>query len=61
MEFVGSTTNEGLSMVERMKLCNMVVEVTGKNGIVPGDATTYKYLEVSYVILRRWMRLYCKF
>ncbi|KAJ0606813.1 putative 3-isopropylmalate dehydratase [Helianthus annuus] len=44
MEFVG-TTNESLSMVERMKLCNMVVEVRGKNGIVPTDATTYKYLE----------------
>ncbi|KAM0023096.1 putative 3-isopropylmalate dehydratase [Helianthus debilis subsp. tardiflorus] len=32
-------------MVERMTLCNMVVEVRGKNGIVPADATTYKYLE----------------
>ncbi|MFS8014991.1 putative 3-isopropylmalate dehydratase [Helianthus anomalus] len=44
MEFVG-TTNESLSMVEIMKVCNMVVEVRGKNGIVPADATTYKYIE----------------
>ncbi|KAL3812416.1 hypothetical protein ACJIZ3_013684 [Penstemon smallii] len=44
MEFVGSTV-ESLSMEERMTLCNMVVEAGGKNGIVPADATTYKYLE----------------
>lgn len=30
-----------------MTLCNMVVEAGGKNGIVPADSTTYKYLEVS--------------
>lgn len=30
-----------------MTLCNMVVEAGGKNGVVPADATTYKYLEVS--------------
>ncbi|KAL7615032.1 hypothetical protein Lser_V15G06022 [Lactuca serriola] len=44
MEFVG-TTVESLSMEERMTLCNMVVEAGGKNGIVPADATTFKYLE----------------
>ncbi|PQQ08976.1 3-isopropylmalate dehydratase large subunit chloroplastic [Prunus yedoensis var. nudiflora] len=44
MEFVGSTV-ESLSMEERMTLCNMVVEAGGKNGIVPADSTTYKYLE----------------
>ncbi|KAK7391663.1 hypothetical protein VNO78_20081 [Psophocarpus tetragonolobus] len=44
MEFVG-TTIEGLSMEERMTLCNMVVEAGGKNGIVAADRTTYKYLE----------------
>ncbi|KAJ0467619.1 putative 3-isopropylmalate dehydratase [Helianthus annuus] len=44
MEFVG-TTIETLSMEERMTLCNMVVEAGGKNGIVPADATTFKYLE----------------
>ncbi|EPS66199.1 hypothetical protein M569_08578 [Genlisea aurea] len=44
MEFVGSTV-ESLTMEERMTLCNMVVEAGGKNGIVPADNTTYKYLE----------------
>ncbi|KAD5803621.1 hypothetical protein E3N88_14981 [Mikania micrantha] len=44
MEFVGSTI-ESLTMEERMTLCNMVVEAGGKNGIVPADATTFKYLE----------------
>ncbi|PIA40016.1 hypothetical protein AQUCO_02500024v1 [Aquilegia coerulea] len=44
MEFVGSTV-ESLSMEERMTLCNMVVEAGGKNGVVPADSTTYKYLE----------------
>ncbi|KAK1379707.1 3-isopropylmalate dehydratase [Heracleum sosnowskyi] len=44
MEFVGSTV-ESLSMEERMTLCNMVVEAGGKNGVIPADATTYKYLE----------------
>ncbi|KAF5736706.1 Isopropyl malate isomerase large subunit 1 [Tripterygium wilfordii] len=44
MEFVGSTV-ESLSMEERMTLCNMVIEAGGKNGVVPADSTTYKYLE----------------
>lgn len=44
MEFVGSTV-ERLTMEERMTLCNMVVEAGGKNGVVPADATTFKYLE----------------
>lgn len=29
-----------------MTLCNMVIEAGGKNGVVPADETTYKYLEV---------------
>lgn len=29
-----------------MTLCNMVVEAGGKNGVVPSDETTFKYLEV---------------
>ena len=33
-------------MEERMTLCNMVVEAGGKNGVVPADSTTHKYLEV---------------
>ncbi|KAI8544886.1 hypothetical protein RHMOL_Rhmol07G0000500 [Rhododendron molle] len=44
MEFVGSTV-ESLTMEERMTFCNMVVEAGGKNGVVPADSTTYKYLE----------------
>lgn len=34
-------------MEDRMTLCNMVVEGGGKNGIVPADQTTIRYLEVS--------------
>lgn len=30
-----------------MTLCNMVVEAGGKNGVIPPDSTTFKYLEVS--------------
>ncbi|KAL0433200.1 UNVERIFIED_CONTAM: 3-isopropylmalate dehydratase large subunit, chloroplastic [Sesamum latifolium] len=44
MEFVGSTV-ESLTMEDRMTLCNMVVEAGGKNGVVPADSTTYKYLQ----------------
>ncbi|XP_042456134.1 3-isopropylmalate dehydratase large subunit, chloroplastic-like [Zingiber officinale] len=44
MEFVGSTV-QGLNMEERMTLCNMVVEAGGKNGVVPADEVTFKYLE----------------
>ncbi|XP_042061495.1 3-isopropylmalate dehydratase large subunit, chloroplastic-like [Salvia splendens] len=44
MEFVGSTV-ESLTMEDRMTLCNMVIEAGGKNGIVPADATTFKYLQ----------------
>ncbi|GAB4851341.1 3-isopropylmalate dehydratase large subunit, chloroplastic [Ancistrocladus abbreviatus] len=44
MEFVGSTV-ESLTMEERMTLCNMVIEAGGKNGVVPADSITHKYLE----------------
>ncbi|KAL6535182.1 3-isopropylmalate dehydratase large subunit, chloroplastic [Orobanche minor] len=44
MEFVGSAI-ESLTMEERMTLCNMVVEAGGKNGVVPADSTTFKYLQ----------------
>ncbi|KAJ4756440.1 3-isopropylmalate dehydratase large subunit [Rhynchospora pubera] len=44
MEFVGSTV-DSLNMEERMTLCNMVIEAGGKNGVVPPDETTFKYLE----------------
>jgi len=44
MEFVG-TAVDAMTMEDRMTLCNMVVEAGGKNGVVPADATTFKYLE----------------
>lgn len=34
-------------MEERMTLCKMVTQAGGKNGTMPADATTYKYLEES--------------
>lgn len=36
-------------MEERMTLCNMVIEAGAKNGVIPADGTTYKYLEVREV------------
>ncbi|KAF3455974.1 hypothetical protein FNV43_RR00617 [Rhamnella rubrinervis] len=55
MEFVGTTVESltvskfsftaNLLVAKRMTLCNMVVEAGGKNGVVPADSTTYKYLE----------------
>jgi 3-isopropylmalate/(R)-2-methylmalate dehydratase large subunit len=33
-------------MEERMTLCSMAIEAGAKNGVVPPDNTTYKYLEV---------------
>nr|CAD1837022.1 unnamed protein product [Ananas comosus var. bracteatus] len=44
MEFTGSAV-ESLTTEERMTLCNMVIEAGGKNGVVPPDETTFKYLE----------------
>ena len=29
-----------------MTLCNMVIEAGGKNGVIPPDSITHKYLEV---------------
>lgn len=43
MEFAGSAI-EGMSMEERMTICNMVVEAGGKNGMCPPDQTTYDYV-----------------
>ncbi|CAK9189454.1 unnamed protein product [Sphagnum troendelagicum] len=44
MEFVGSAVDK-MTMEDRMTLCNMVVEAGAKNGVVPADSTTFKYLE----------------
>ncbi|GBG91734.1 hypothetical protein CBR_g53549 [Chara braunii] len=44
MEFAG-TTVDGMTIEDRMTLCNMVVEAGGKNGVVPADKTTFDYLE----------------
>ncbi|KAG2630789.1 hypothetical protein PVAP13_3KG547800 [Panicum virgatum] len=53
MEFIGSIVESlnvhyQLKMEERMTLCmyNMVIEAGGKNGVVPTDETTFKYLEI---------------
>ncbi|KAA8492425.1 3-isopropylmalate dehydratase large subunit, chloroplastic [Porphyridium purpureum] len=43
MEFAGGVI-KGLSMEERMTLCNMAIEAGGKNGIIAADETTFAYL-----------------
>ena len=44
IEFRGSTVL-GLSMEERMTLCNMAVEAGGRTGIIAPDETTFAYLK----------------
>lgn len=34
-----------LSMEERQTLCNMAIEAGGKNGIIPADDVTKKYVD----------------
>ncbi|HZD42327.1 MAG TPA: 3-isopropylmalate dehydratase large subunit [Terriglobales bacterium] len=43
VEFHGSYT-EGLSVSDRMTLCNLAMELGAKNGFVPPDGTTRNYL-----------------
>jgi 3-isopropylmalate/(R)-2-methylmalate dehydratase large subunit len=43
-EFTGSTIRD-MNMAGRMTLCNMVVEMGAKNGIIAPDATTSKFLK----------------
>jgi 3-isopropylmalate/(R)-2-methylmalate dehydratase large subunit len=43
VEFVGEAI-EGMQMAGRMTLCNMAIEMGAKAGIVPPDATTWKYM-----------------
>ncbi|MBD1834004.1 3-isopropylmalate dehydratase large subunit [Cyanobacteria bacterium FACHB-472] len=43
LEFSGSTI-DGLSMEDRMTLCNMAIEAGGKNGTVAPDETTFEYV-----------------
>lgn len=43
LEFAGGTIN-GLSMEDRMTLCNMAIEAGGKNGTVAPDETTFEYV-----------------
>lgn len=43
MEFTGSTIS-GLSMDDRMTICNMAIEAGGKSGIIAVDDTTRAYL-----------------
>jgi 3-isopropylmalate/(R)-2-methylmalate dehydratase large subunit len=44
VEFTGPTIR-GMSIADRMTLCNMAVEMGAKNGIVEPDATTSKFLK----------------
>ncbi len=44
VEFTGSAVKE-MSISERMTLCNMVIEMGGKNGVVEPDEKTLAYLE----------------
>jgi methanogen homoaconitase large subunit len=44
IEYYGGTIS-GLSMSERMTLCNMSIEMGAKNGIVPPDEKTFEYLK----------------
>ena len=44
MEFAG-TTIEGLSVEERMTICNMAIEAGGKNGIIAPDEKTIEYVK----------------
>jgi len=44
IEYRGDTI-EGLSMEERMTLCNMAIEAGARTGMVAPDATTFAYLE----------------
>ena len=43
MEFCGEAVM-GLTMEERMTLCNMVIEAGGKNGVIPPDEVTRDYV-----------------
>ncbi len=44
MEFCGDTI-ERLSMESRLSMCNMAIESGAKNGIIPPDAITEKYVK----------------
>ena len=44
MEFAG-TAIEGLSMEERMTVCNMAIEAGAKNGIIAADEKTISYVK----------------
>ncbi len=43
MEFTGPTIT-GLSMSERLTMCNMAIEAGGKSGIIAADAVTLAYV-----------------
>ena len=44
IEFTGPAI-ESLPMDDRLTICNMVIECGGKNGIIPFDAVTKKYVD----------------
>lgn len=45
MEFLGDAI-EGLPMDGRLTMCNMAIEAGGKNGIIPVDSETLRYLQL---------------
>ena len=41
---IDGDTIEGMTMEERMTLCNMAIEAGGKNGVIAPDQTTFDYV-----------------
>ncbi len=50
-EFTGEGV-EGLSVDSRLTICNMVIEMGGKTGIINPDKKTLEYTKTSYEVLR---------
>ncbi|HAT35120.1 MAG TPA: 3-isopropylmalate dehydratase large subunit [Rhodospirillaceae bacterium] len=44
IEFAGSCI-EGLTMEQRMTVCNMTIEAAGRMGLIAPDETTYEYMD----------------
>jgi 3-isopropylmalate/(R)-2-methylmalate dehydratase large subunit len=63
IEYMGSVIR-GLSMEERMTICNMTIEAGARAGMIAPDATTYDYLRGRQAVpadfeaaVRRWQTL----
>ena len=53
MEFTGETIGK-LSMSSRFTMCNMAIEAGAKNGIIPPDKITEKYLKTVGITNYKW-------